>query len=221
MRLILLVYVGLTVPTAVVSQVPTGARVADSLVSAKLGVYRDQFDVRRRLEWTQKHDASPSCGDGYGICLWPWHTAYELYFFEATIPQLNVGALIVIPVDTAGRLIPDYPGGGLPDCATHPTECHFPISADSARSIGRSAGLAAGVRPWDVRFVWIPTPKTGGCDPCGLFFHGRDDSTRTFAWLISVTESASTGKGASGRTFVIDANSAEVLVDQGWLTSHH
>ena len=114
-------------------------------------------------------------------------------------------AIIGIDIDENGVLLREK-YIGIPDCINNPLECIFPIDADSAKTIAALEGLEEGLLEWETTFRWY------------TYFHD-ELNIATFAWLIRNTLSESgQGEGSqrSGRVFVIDANSGELLIELAW-----
>ena len=101
---------------------------------------------------------------------------------------------VVVHVDAAGTLLgissataPDSP---VPGCA-------FSIGRERAVEVARIDGLAAGVKPWQVRLGWVPR-------------FGR------FAWTLSNTIEDSGTCASNGETYVIDAKTGGILARSSW-----
>jgi len=114
-------------------------------------------------------------------------------------------AIIYIDIDENG-VIHKEQNIGLPDCINNPLECTFPIDADSAKAIAELEGLEEGLSEWRTIFRWYT-------------YFDDELSIATFAWEISNTLSESQQGEEfrqSGRVFIIDANSGELLQILNW-----
>ncbi|MFQ5640668.1 MAG: hypothetical protein ACE5IR_22030 [bacterium] len=130
---------------------------------------------------------------------------YGIIYYMEVIESPFANAIIGIDIDEKGVLIREE-HIGLPDCINNPLECFFPINADSAKVIAKSEGLEDGLHEWETRFQW--------------YSYANDELIiSTFAWLIRNILSES-GQGEefqqSGKLFIIDANSGELLQILNW-----
>jgi hypothetical protein len=180
-------------------------RLGDSLFAAMVAPLPDE---------TAFHPAVPGCSDS---CLWPWRTAYFVLFFSLRPSNSSMpSGLIAVPLDTSGAPIPGFPPYGAPSCGAQPSECSFPISEDSARTIAKAAGLPQGIKPWSVRFLWLEAPNVGSCEICeDHFLYHYHSGFPTYGWEArSITDT--TNYSANGWVFLIDANDGAIISRSPW-----
>jgi hypothetical protein len=162
-------------------------------------------------EWTTFQPAVAYCGKG---CLWPWQTDYFVVFFTLQLQPTPLPLLITIPISAVGQPIPGFPSAGAPLCAAQPSQCTFPVSRDSARSIAVTAGLPPGIEPWSLKFLWLAPPRVGDCVRCAGHF-AYFGEWRTYGWEIITVLQQSQGT-ATGEALYIDATSGRVLGRHPW-----
>ncbi len=105
-----------------------------------------------------------------------------------------VDEVVVVNIKTDGGWFEDTAHDeGLPDCASQPKECEFPIDEAAAIEIARDAGLQEGKKPWRSDFRWS----------------GR--THKTYVWEIR-----NELEQLSGELVFIDANDGTVLEVSDW-----
>ena len=122
--------------------------------------------------------------------------------------------LVVVPLDTLGRPLPNLPVFGAPHCAADPARCHF-ISADSAMRVARAYGLPAGLHPWRVRFGWANSYYGGdwNCPHCSAY--SVEGCSPLYGWQVETITSIGpfhlAGPLQNGSYLVVDATTGAVL----------
>lgn len=81
---------------------------------------------------------------------------YEMAYRFFMPEKDYVVATIKFTVDSAGNVLKDREIIGIPDCKNNPSDCNFNIDKENAIQIARESGLKAGIKDWDVGFIWNP-----------------------------------------------------------------
>ena len=174
-------------PTASLPAPPSVLEAASAAVRERMGSGFFARLVSLRPDWTEFHAESAGCTRD--TCGRPAVAYYAVYFsLNPSRPGFPEGT-IVVPVDTHGRAIADWPPVGAPNCAHDASQCSFSVSADSAISIARHVGLAAGSGPWAVTFTWQEGQHFADCAHCPKDFFSPSNAAAALAWQIrSVTQ---------------------------------
>jgi len=176
------------------AQVPAGTlpsgiwTSAEAHLRAYLGDSIFVTSVRPRPEWSLYQDGISSRCSRLGpsqYCSWPWFTPYFIVFYELDpmSDPLRTG-LIAVPIDTAGRVVLEFPPAGVPRCKYVPEQCRFGVTADSAIAAARRATVAGSGGAWRAQFVWLSEPFIDGCDVCNGRFSEMIDVRAAYGWVV-------------------------------------
>jgi|GEM_PF-1245411 hypothetical protein len=138
------------------------------------------------------------------ITLDPWRTKSNIssyyFLYRFIIPRKPfINGLMEFSTDTLGKVRKNSPYG-IPDIKSDPAKGIFNIDRAAAEQIARKAGLAPGLKKWQINFVWYK-------------------KLNLYAWSVRTTLEIiddNFSVQAKGNEILIDPNTGKILESANW-----
>ncbi|HET9253112.1 MAG TPA: hypothetical protein VFP58_13445 [Candidatus Eisenbacteria bacterium] len=167
---------------------------ADSILVGLVG--REHFERHLTLEHCHWHDPTASHWRATGLYFEA--VPYWGIVYRFRVPgKPFIDQIVQVNLTPGGRLHPLHDRLDIAACAENPRECEFPFDEAAAVHIARNGGLEEGLKPWRTGFTY--NPEYG------------------FIWTVANTLVVKEdGCSSEGRTYLIDANSGEIVARHMW-----
>ena len=180
------------------------------IVASRIGEPLARHSLIPAPQFTDFETTNRPCASTGGTCRVRW--ARVAFTFHPSSDTSIVG-LVIVPLDTLGRLFPGLAVYGAPECVPDPHRCVF-VDADSAQKVARAYGLPSGLRPWRVKFGWAEFNATvWNCPRCSAFF--VPGNVPAYVWDIEAVTKVGpvheAGPLLTGRYLLIDASTGAVI----------
>lgn len=125
---------------------------------------------------------------------------YEMYYRMYMPEKPYVNTKIYFTMDSTGNVVEKNDILGIPECVKTPSQCEWEIDKSRAVEIAKKNNLEAGIKDWQVGFIWNPERKI-------------------YVWHILSTIREFQGEfgyRGNGKEMIIDPVTGELLAVNDW-----